>query len=279
MRGSMKRLTVLCMVLIGVVFMLGFPIIKATIPSGATVASSLGNETAPSDAAGSHSAFAGNISEITLTAYSTTQAWAGFYGNITGTIQLADALDDVMYNWSVTDPSGEVYAVNTSTSIDWANVQCFNFTANGSTFDDSGQAGATSLYGMNLTQIEALYNINPTDVDGFNETFDTDGSLPGNSGTHDEFYVNALNFTTGECLSANMFRKPAGSGGSGVDDYFEEVLLYDPTNVVPIFTAILENDEIAGFDTEHHNFQLMVPEDGHGTDTTTVPWYFYAEIE
>ncbi|MFH1801966.1 MAG: hypothetical protein ABH864_00780 [archaeon] len=88
------------------------------------------SESASSDEASNSSAFAGNITEIVVTAYSTTQSWQGYVGNVSGAVELADASGDVLYNWSAAQPDGEVYA-STSSSISWRNIQCFNFTANG----------------------------------------------------------------------------------------------------------------------------------------------------
>lgn len=268
----MKQLSVLSFLFVFLVALFGLPLLSAVVPFGAS-ASPNENQTAPADSAGSHAAIAGNVTDIDLTAYTTTQSWQGYYGNVSGTIQLADASDNVLYNWSLASPEGEVYAANSS-AVTWTNIQCLNFSAAGTFADDSANRGGTSQYGLNLAQIEAWYGIASDDVDGFNETFDTDGSLPGNDGTHDLFYANNLQFADGECLSANIFRQ-----GSGQDDYFEEVLLYDPDNVVPIFTALLEEIDTAGFDGAYHDFQLIVPENGHGVDVSTTTYYFYVELE
>ena len=54
---------------------------------------------APMDTAESIQALAGNVTEININGFSTTQSWQGYFGNVTGTIQLADASDNQMYNW------------------------------------------------------------------------------------------------------------------------------------------------------------------------------------
>ena len=66
------------------------------------------------------------------------------------------------------------------------------------------------------------------------------------------------------------------ASGSGFDNVFEEVLLSDGTNTV--FAALLEED-MSGFDGSSHDFQMMVLENGHGTDTDTTPYFFYIELE
>ena len=85
------------------------------------------------------------MTEINIFGYSPTQSWQGYFGNISGTVQLADSGDNVMYNWSLASPQGEIYA-STSNSINWANVQCFNYTASATHADESGNGGTTNLY-------------------------------------------------------------------------------------------------------------------------------------
>ncbi len=269
----MKRLTIVCLLAILAIGVSVLPFVYSAYPYGAAVTPS-GNETAPSDTAGSHAAIAGNVTGLTMTAFSTTQSWQGYFGNVTGTIQLADADDDVMYNWSLAAPEGEVYASRYD-NITWTNIQCFNFTATGTFADDSGQRGNTSYYGKNLSQLEDEFNIAWDDVDGVNETFDLDGSLPGNSGEHDLFYTNNLEFEQGECLSMNVF----SNATAGEDDKFEEVLLYDPNNAIEVFASILEEANVNGFDNVDHDFEMLVLEDGHGTDTDVTVYYFYVELE
>jgi hypothetical protein len=176
-------------------------------------------------------------------------------------------LAGLLYNWSVASPEGEVYA-STEGSVTWTHIQCFNFTATGTHASDSAQAGGTSRYGTNLSQLEAAYGIIWDDKDGVNETFFK------NNG-HDLFYTNNLQFDEGECLSTKVF----DSTGLGVDNHFEEVLLYDPDNQVVVFTSILDEESPAGFDDDYHDFEMLVLENGHGTDLSPTTYYFYVELE
>jgi hypothetical protein len=274
---NVKRLLSISLVVatlfVGSLLLMTIPIVKGAIPYGADT-TPVSNDTALADNATSHGAYAGNVTEITLTGFTTTNTWQGYFGNVSGTIQLADSSDNVMYNWSVTSPEGEVFA-STNDSLVWTNIQCFNFSATGTMVGiEAGTRGATSQVGMNLTQLEANFNINATDEDGVNETFAMNGQLPNNDGDHDGFFVNNLEFTPGECLSTNVLRQ-----GTGQDNYFEEVLLWEPTTDSVVFTSLLEEADTAGFDSAYHDFQMLVLEDGHGTDVDTTTYYFYVEIE
>lgn len=215
---------------------------------------------------GSLESFAGNVTEITTPeGIGKTQAWAGYFGNITGTIMLADNSDNVMYNWTLASPEGEIFA-STNNSIVWDNIQCFNFTATGTYQDESGNGGTTNLHGKNITQIELEYNIRYDDLDGVDETFYLSGL-----GTHNTFYVNSKEFSEGECRNTRI----NDWTGLGQDDNFEEVLLYEPSTASVIFGALL-NEDVLGFDNRPHDFEMIVLEDGHQTDTEVTIYYFYA---
>ncbi|MEM0465078.1 MAG: hypothetical protein QXW97_00050 [Candidatus Pacearchaeota archaeon] len=231
-------------------------------PSGATSITSNSNQTAPADPPQAVSAVAGNVTEINIFGYSTTQSWQGYYGNVTGVIELTDGNNKTLYNWSVISPKGEVYASNHS-SVVWTNIQCFNFTANGTLCaEDSENRGNTSQCGMNLTQLESAYNINYDDVDGVDETF--------NSQDHQLFYTNNLLFSSGECRNTKIF----DNTGNGV---FEEVLLWSPDSKAVVFASLLKNNSI-GFNGKTQDFEMLVLEDGHKEDVSISIYYFYVEL-
>jgi hypothetical protein len=236
-------------------------------PFGANYTQS-SSERAQEDLPQSIPAQAGNVTEINIFGYSVTQSWQGYYGNISGSIMLSDANDNVMYNWSLASPEGEIYA-SRNDSLNWGAIQCFNFTANGGYADDSSQRGNTSRYGMNLSQLETLYNLSSDDVDGVDETFNLFGAA-----THDLFYTNSLRFDEGECRSTRIY----GDLGNGQNNEFEEVLLYEPFARSVVFTSLLEQN-LGGFDNRTHDFEMMVLEDGHGADTSPVSYYFYVELQ
>jgi len=230
------------------------------IPSGATV-SQKNTSTATASTPSSQDAVAGNVTELTLTGFSTTESWQGFYGNVSGVIQLADSASHVMYNWSQLNPSGEIYASKNGT-VAWSYIQCLNLSADGSYASDTAQAGATSLHGMNLSAIETAYNITAGDSDDINNTFTLTN--------HPQFYTNSLQFSAGECKNMKVYNS------TGVGD-FNEVLLYEPTGRSVVFTSILKSDANS-FDGSTHDFEMLVLENGHNGDTAVTPYYFYMEI-
>jgi hypothetical protein len=249
--------------------------VLAVEPFGATVTPTTPSVRAPEDIAGSDpNAIAGNITDMTVSGFSVTQSWQGYFGNVTGVITLSDANDNVMYNWSVASPEGEIYA-STNQTVEWNYIQCFNLTATGTYTSDTANNGSTSQYGTNMTILEDEFGIAFDDNDGVNETFNYNGTQPqGENLIHDLFYTNNLLFTPGECVATHLF----ADSNSSEDSAFQEVLLYEPSTYSVVFMTILDEDE-RGFDDNPHDFQMIVLENGHGTDVATDTYYFWVELE
>lgn len=227
----------------------------------------IGSSTTTSDVATGIPAIAGNVTELSISGFSTTQSWQGYFGNVTGTMILSDSDNNAMYNWSLASPQGEIYA-STNNSLAWDYIQCFNFDADGTYADDTSNAGGTSQHGTNLSILEGMFEIADDDVDGVNETFTLFGT------GHNTFYTNNIEFSEGECRSTQIF----SDSGAGEDNKFEEVLLYEPTTQSIVFTSLL-NENVLGFDDRTHDFEMLVLENGHAADTSTTTYYFWVELE
>ncbi|OGJ21279.1 hypothetical protein A3K73_05490 [Candidatus Pacearchaeota archaeon RBG_13_36_9] len=199
------------------------------------------SQTAPADEPESHSALAGNVTYMTVFGYSTTQSWQGYYGNVSGTIQLADSNDKVLYNWSALAPNGEVYATR-AFDPNFAAISCV---------DDGAIASEEALMG----QIAG-------DADSISNTF--------NAKSHPSFFVGSIEIPINNCSSANLY----GPGGEQSSSFYE-VLLKDDSNI--IYTSVLEKN-LEGFDGNDYDFEMMVAENGHGADTSATTYYFYIEF-
>lgn len=206
----------------------------------------------------SHEAIAGNITAINMHAVGQTKAWQGYYGNITATITLDDAAGNTFYNWSATEPRGQVYAT-LGTSIAWADVECYDFSADGVT-------------AANWETIESYYGIATDDADGVNETYTTTD--------HPTFFVLSQNLTA-QCPTSYVFQS-----GAPQTDNFVNVLLYDPNDIATgwIYTTLIEDKDAGSssgrtcFNGQECDFQLLVNEDGHGTNVATTTYYFWVEL-
>jgi hypothetical protein len=230
--------------------------VLAAVPSGANYTGEV-TTTAAADDPELHTAYAGNLTYLDVYGTSTSQSWQGYYGNVSGTIQLANSGDKVLYNWSLTSPSGEVYASENGTAIAWANITCYNFTAN---YSEGGQR---------LTKLETRFNLSSDDGDGVNETFKDDN-------THAAFNTASTAFTAGQCPATYMYAN-TGEGSSGT---FEEVLLTDASDDVQVvFASLLEETNTVGFDGNYYDFEMIVLEKGKSGDTNPRNYYFYVELE
>ena len=203
---------------------------------------------------------AGNVSSVSIRAVSITQAWQGYYGNVTGVITLDDANNYTFYDWSSPNPNGEIYASN-GTGVTWSRVYCMNVSQNGST--PLRPDGTVS--NINGSQIELLFGINVTDFDGLNETFnDSYVSATG-------FRVGAITIdTTDGCSMAHPYQNQL------YNSVWQEVLLSDNTSI--IFTSLIVQDT-SNFQNSPSDFQMLVLENGHaGSEATTSTYFFYVEL-
>ncbi len=263
-----KRRNLPVLFIIILAFLWGVNLTIAVEPFGVENIVNLGTTRATPDSATGIPAQAGNVTELSIFGYTITQSWQGYFGNISGTIMLADNNDNMMYNWSLASPEGEIYA-STNNSIAWEHVQCFNFNADGTYADlDDEIPGENNQHGTNLTILESMFGIKYDDVDGVDETFTLLGV------GHKTFYTNNLEFSEGECRSTRVF----SNAGQGEDNKFEEALLYEPTTRSIIFASLLNKDTL-GFDNNPHDFEMLVLEDGHKTDTDSTIYYFWVELE
>jgi hypothetical protein len=215
--------------------------------------------------AGTHEAFAGNITRLTIHGTTQTKHWQGYYGDVTGTIVLDDAQNWTFYDWPNLEPKGEIYATATAATPSWTTVECFDYMYVGS---------------GDLEYWEGFYNMTYNDVDGIDETF--------NMTSHPIFDVgNVVTIFADTCPSTYTH-----INNEWQDVRFVQVLLTDENGQL-IFTTILENKDeanntdIMGFRPDiTPDFQLLVAEDGTsrtgpgGTiNQITTTYYFYVDLE
>ena len=210
-------------------------------PFGAEVTPGSSSNANLTDEPGQHNASAGNLTEMNMFVFSSTNTWQGYFGNVSGAITLSNSAGNAMYNWSIASPTGEVYASNDST-INWTSIDCFDMETN-------------------VANLEASFNVPENATDGVDETF--------NLNNHAVFTTAGTDFSSGICNNTKLFN----DGGVGT---FDVVLLEDADGKV-VFTSLLLEDE-TGFDGRTYDFQMIVLEDGRGnTETTT--YYFWLEIQ
>jgi len=260
----MENKMIASLLILGVMITLAAVVVSA-LPSGVedlqVIKSERRNESlypAPST-----EALAGNVTELNLTAETITRHWAGFFGEISGKITLEDANGNIFYDWTVTNPQGEIYAARTN-SVDWVNIRCAN----------AAERSAEDAF---------VSAVNDTDEDAPSRTFLAYGVDDGYTYTnghvgpgHPTFWVGSVQIDANTCYAAKMYNSSRQEGE------FWEVMLSDGTQV--IYAATIANSDSQdngadGFDGTNHDFEMIVPENGTGTDTATTTYWFWVEIE
>jgi len=210
-------------------------------------------------------AIAGNVTEFDMDTSSITRTWQGYYGNVTGTIVLGDSNNNTLYDWSVSNPQGEIFAVRSATVPSWSDTRC-----------------------ATIAELEAedaaLNNNIAIDEDSVNRTFVVTGSAEaqgrfGGVLSHPTFYVADSEILASDCPVAYMFNETYSES-----DAFREVILSDAGSVPIIYTAFISHTfypaaNSIGFNNQIHDFQMIVGEDGRGTDIAASTYYFYVELE
>jgi len=190
------------------------------VPSGAGV-SVLSSERWSNTTAGSYGGQGGNVTNTTLSGATQTNAWAGFFGEVTGGITLNDAGADIFYDWAVASITGEVYATRAS-SPSWSTIVAQNDCTTDSLFTGSGADNTTNTF---VASNNSAVTVGTTVI-----AAGTSCALP--NGT----YVN---------------------GAEPTSPVFEEILLSDGTN--PIYVAKINADQ-TGYDGATHDYQMIVPD-------------------
>jgi hypothetical protein len=206
--------------------------------SSGQIVNSSGNDTQYPNKAG------GFIFTINLEGISQNNRWKAYVGNVSGKLTLDDANDYTIYDWTMTTSiSGEVYATRTSGSINWASINCSNTTT------------------LSAEEIAMNHTSNPSDniTRTFNET------------SHNEFYVGDIRIPVSQCPSTNLYVNDT----RGISDDFEEIVLYDGTNIV--YSTIMEQDT-RGYSNATYDFQMILPEMGTSGWSSSTPYYFFVEL-
>ena len=197
----------------------------------------------------------GNTTQLMLNATKTTQHWQGYYGNITGEITLDDADSNTLFAWTLANPTGEIFAVNTSESVQWTNITCVNLT--NATQNGLDGHGASKING---TTLDDQYGIKFSEMDNFSGTFNSQFTGSINIG-------DVVIDSDDACPLTYLFV----NNQSQTTD-FEELLLFDNASAL-LFTAILETDQV-GFDGSLWDFQMLTAQN----DSVIGTYYFYVEL-
>ena len=187
-----------------------------------------------------------------------TQNWKAYVGNVTGVFGLQDGNHKSMYEWTITNLTGELYAVpdtNAAGLVRWQNTACLNRT--------------------DLDYHTKNFNHSLGQPDILNKTFTNAGLF------------NMTSFYAG----AKLVTDPAGTtcyglylnknGNRQYVDWQEMALTDLQTNGAGnkniIFATILENDA-NGFNNQPYDFQILLPDRGNVGAPASIRYSFYIEL-
>jgi hypothetical protein len=240
--GNYKMLTIFVIILVALIINIK---LAYSVPSGPTI-TFISNETKQPAGATMINTSGGSITTIVLNATTQNPRWKAYVGNVTGTLTLDDADDNTVFDWTLTDPMGEIYATRFSGTVNWSGVNCSNST--------------------HIANEEKALNHTNKD-DNITATFDEQ--------IHSGFFVGTREILPDTCFSVHTY---VNSTSQQTD--FEEVILYDGTNETNgniIYATPLEQN-LYGFDNNTYDFQMIVPEVGLATWTSSTAYYFYVEL-
>lgn len=239
-----KRELLIKLVLTLIILLISTKLISAE-PSGPAI-TVISNETKQPASAALINTSGGSITTVILNATTQNPRWKAYVGNITGTLTLDNANDNTIFDWTLTDVIGEVYATRFSGTVNWTGINCSNST--------------------HIANEEKELNHTNKD-DNVTATF--------NEQTHEGFFAGTREILTDTCPSVHTYVNSTSQITN-----FEEVVLYDGTNGTNgniVYATPLEQD-LYGFDNNTYDFQMIVPEVGLATWTGSTAYYFYVEL-
>ena len=232
-------------VILGLAFLIaGFALTVYAIPEGVTVVVGK-QETRTAPPVNNVIVDAGNITEANISASTQTAAWQGFYGEVNGSIILADTSGDMFYLWNITNMSGEIYS-SLDGAIIFANI-----------FPENNCSRPNWLTGFGYS-------------DSANNTFINNTNKQ----------VQVGNVIINASTACSVYTYVSSAAQSSI---FNEFILTDDPNDgtnasiggnTSVYTTIINKDTI-GYDGVAHDYQLLVPVNRTAGFNT---YAFYAEL-
>ena len=237
----MKRILPLIIIALIVALALNY---SAAQPSGANITSNI-TETKTPAAAEFLNTSGGTFTTVLLSAITQNLKWKAYAGNVTGVLTLDDSGNYSIYQWTISEFTGEVYASRNS-SVSWPNIQCANLT--------------------HVANEEKIMNHTTSNLDSINNTF--------SSQLHKGFYVGNVQIIQSDCKSTFTWANDTAQTPS-IDAPFQELLLYDGIGLV---YATFIDDNTQGFNYKDYDFQMILADRGVGGYSAT-KYYFYMELQ
>ena len=187
-------------------------------PAGGTTTHG-GSETGTGSSTTTQNADGGNVTYVNVSGTTITGRWAGFFGNVSGQIELQDASANTFYQWTVSNLTNAVVYVSNGTITDWTSSNIENINSS------------------NTTHYPAF--LQTTASDNYNNTF-------GISDT----------FTSASLSVANTNYTTTYQGGSS--GTLRTYALRSIADANMIWAGVVQ-DDVNGFNSNDLDYQVLVP--------------------
>lgn len=167
---------------LAIILMLSLSIITSVslaAPTGASVTQVGNQERGQEGTAGQISTQGGNLTTVNISSYQITGKWAGFYGNVSGDIRLADGSGNVFYKWTISDPTNSVVYVCTGTVSTWTTSNIVPLYSTDNLLPSFLKSGADS-FNRTFTTQEQFTSASLT-INNVNYTYTYSNNNPGNT--------------------------------------------------------------------------------------------------
>jgi len=161
------------------------------LPNGANVFPGTPETNTPA-AGGAVKAEGGNVTLVNVGARSQTRVWQGYFGEVNGNLTLEDASADLFFNWSVTNPDGEVYASRNST-MDFTTVAGVTDCTVDETLTGPGRDKTSRTFALNATLTPA-FEVGAISISSACQVFTHTSSAP--AFDFEEIIINATGVTS-----------------------------------------------------------------------------------
>ncbi len=208
------------------------------------------NETKNASNGTAHTAGKGTINFVTLNQEAQNMRWKAYVGNITGTMVLQDTGGYNIYDWKLTSTlTGNIIA-SRNTTLNWSGLKCLNFTA------------------LAKEQSVGQLDFSMAGADNINRTF--------NDTNHTQFTISTMNLNG--CPTTYTFQSAIRQPGNSSANVFQEIAIQDDWDRVGYATRV--HSDILGYrnDSSTVDFQLLIPDFGNLSTTSTATYYFFVEL-
>jgi len=250
-----------------IVWILSLLALVYSLPIGPT-ATILSNSTRPipTNVSINESSGGGYIYTYNLNAVEQNKRWKAYVGNITGSLTLDDANSYTIYDWTLSTITGEVYATRNSSTISWINLNC---TWAASIYNITSTANDTNRT-IDIHEDSAMLH---TRLDNISATF--------SARNHTAFSVGTKAIPQNYCYSVRTYVNDTNQDTLDLVTY-PEVIMSDAVNTSQagsiVYTTIIENNAYGYINGNTYDFQIILPEKGSDTWTSSTAYYFYVEL-